>query len=496
MLAVTPTPAATHEHSSDLQTRRITVARGDGIGPEIMDATLRVLEAAGAKLDYDFVEVGQAIYESGHSSGIAPDTWDTIRRNKILLKAPITTPLGEGFKSLNVTLRKTLGLYANVRPTISYAPFVPSTHPQMNLVIVRENEEDLYAGIEHRQTREVTQVLKLISRPGTERIARYAFEYARAYGRKKVTCMTKENIMKITDGRFHRVFQRVALDYPDIKAEHMIIDIGAARLAAQPEIFDVIVTLNLYGDILSDIASQIAGSVGLAGSANIGDELAMFEAIHGSAPDIAGRGIANPSGLIEAAVQLLVHVGQAKVAETIKNAWLTTLEAGIHTADVYRAGLSEKDASTNTFTTAVIERLGEEPSTLKAVHYRPTGINVKCAPPPVETKQLVGIDVFLDWDEADRDPEVLGKKLEELQTDGLRLSLITNRGVKVYPGGFPETFRTDHWRCRFRAPQDETGFGQILDLLRKIHEAGLEVIKTEHLYRFDGRLGFSLGQGE
>jgi len=475
---------------------RITIARGDGIGPEIMDAVLRVLDAAGARLEYDFVEVGQAVYESGHSSGIAPDTWETIRRNKILLKAPITTPLGSGFKSLNVTLRKTLGLYANVRPTIAYAPYVASTHPQMDLVIVRENEEDLYAGIEHRQTREVTQVLKLITRPGTERIARYAFEYARAYGRKKVTCMTKENIMKITDGRFHRVFQRVAQDYPDIKAEHMIIDIGSARLAAQPEIFDVIVTLNLYGDILSDIASQIAGSVGLAGSANIGDELAMFEAIHGSAPDIAGRGIANPSGLLEAAVQMLVHVGQAEVGETIKNAWLSTLEAGIHTADIFRPGLSERDVSTDTFTAAVIERLGEEPETLRAVHYRAGGIHVECAPPPEEQKRLVGVDVFLDWSEADRDPEVLGNLLEKLSTDELKLSLVTNRGVKVYPGGFPETFRTDHWRCRFRKKEGETDFEQILELLRTIHEAGLEVIKTEHLYTFNGRLGFSLGQGE
>ena len=496
MLSETPASAATDARPDASETTRITVARGDGIGPEILDAVMRVLDAAGAKLEYDYVDLGQDVYENGHSSGIAPDTWDTIRRNKILLKAPITTPLGSGFKSLNVTLRKTLGLYANVRPTIAYAPFVSSAHPSMDLVIVRENEEDLYAGIEHRQTREVTQVLKLITRPGTERIARYAFEYARAYGRKKVTCMTKENIMKITDGRFHRVFQRVANDYPDIKSEHMIIDIGSARLAAQPEVFDVIVTLNLYGDILSDIASQIAGSVGLAGSANIGDKMAMFEAIHGSAPDIAGRGIANPSGLLEAAVQMLVHVGQADVAATIKNAWLATLESGIHTADIFRPGLSERDVSTDTFTSAVIDRLGEEPETLKKVNFRTGGIHVECAPAPDETKQLVGIDVFLDWDEADRDPEVLAAKLEEIQVEGLRLSLITNRGVKVYPGGFPETFRTDHWRCRFRSPEDETDFGHILDLLRRIHEAGLEVIKTEHLYRFDGRLGFSLGQGE
>ena len=323
----------------DARTRtRVTLARGDGIGPEIMDVVLHVLEAAGAPLDFDEIELGERVYLAGHSAGIEPESWSTIRRNKVLLKAPITTPGGGGFKSLNVTIRKALNLFANVRPTKAYAPYVASAHPDMNLVIVRENEEDLYAGIEHRQTQEVTQVLKLISRPGSERIVRYAFENARAYGRRKVTCMTKENIMKITDGLFRRVFEEVAAEYPNIATDHQIIDIGAARLATTPEEFDVIVTPNLYGDILSDIAAQIAGSIGLSGSANIGTDVAMFEAVHGSAPDIAGRDVANPSGLLMAAVQMLVHIGESEVAERIKNAWLVTLESGIHTPDVHRAG--------------------------------------------------------------------------------------------------------------------------------------------------------------
>jgi isocitrate dehydrogenase len=477
---------------------RVTVARGDGIGPEIMEATLRILEAAEAPLAYDPVEIGEAAYLNGHTSGIPDEAWETIRRNPVFLKAPITTPQGGGYKSLNVTIRKSLNLFANVRPSKSYAPFVASPHPGMDLVIVRENEEDLYAGIEHQQTREVVQVLKLITRPGSERIVRYAFEYARAYGRDTVTCMTKDNIMKHTDGLFHQVFREVAGDYPDIEADHQIIDIGSARLAAQPERFDVIVTLNLYGDILSDIASQIAGSVGLGGSANVGPKVAMFEAVHGSAPDVAGKGVANPSGLLGGAIQMLVHLGESECASVIQNAWLKTLEDGIHTADIYRPGLSAEEVNTEHFTDAVIERLGEGPSKLKPVQYRSGGIHIDARPAPASTKELVGVDVFIDWEGETRDPDVLGQILEQAAGScGWSLKMITNRGVKVYPGGIPETFATDHWRCRFVMPAGgPTDFDAVLELLAAVHAAGCEVIKTEHLYTFDGERGYSLGQGE
>ena len=262
----------------------ITIAHGDGIGPEIMEATLRIIKAAGAQIKEEVIEIGEKVYLAGNSAGIKPEAWESLRRTRVFLKAPITTPQGGGFKSLNVTTRKVLGLYANVRPCISYHPFVDTKHPIMDVVIVRENEEDLYAGIEHRQTDEVVQCLKIISRPGSEKIIRYAFEYARAYGRKKVTCFTKDNIMKMSDGLFHKLFDEVGAEYPDLEQEHWIVDIGAAKLADTPEAFDVIVMPNLYGDILSDVAAQITGSVGLAGSANIGEGFAMFEAIHGSAP--------------------------------------------------------------------------------------------------------------------------------------------------------------------------------------------------------------------
>jgi isocitrate dehydrogenase len=475
---------------------RITVAKGDGIGPEIMDATLAILRAANAPLDYDFIDLGESVYRKGVMSGIPKDAWDVLLRNRWILKSPLTTPQGKGYKSVNVTIRNTLNLFANVRPCKAYSPFVFSSHPGMNLVIIRENEEDLYAGIEHRQTEEVTQVLKLITRPGTESIIRYAFEYAKAHGHRKVTCMTKDNIMKITDGLFHRVFDEVAAEYPMLRNDHQIVDIGAARLAAQPETLDVIVTLNLYGDILSDIAAQVAGSVGLAGSANVGRNAAMFEAVHGSAPDIAGKDIANPSGLLLAAVELLVHIGHGAVAEQIKNAWLKTLEDGIHTADIFREGLSEQRTGTRAFTEAVIERLGQQPQQLKPALYRAEGIQVKLSAPLRATKVLRGVDVFVQWDEAGRAPDVLGERLVALAGPQWRLAMISNRGVKVYPHGLPQTYCTDHWRCRFMGTGDSAQFAQILDLQRAIFNSGIEVIKTENLYDFDGKPGYSVGQGE
>src|SRR5258707_11692281 len=313
----------------------ITVAHGDGIGPEIMDATLSILKEAGAAIDIEPIEIGEKVYLRGNSAGIDPSAWESLRRTKVFLKAPITTPQGGGFKSLNVTARKRLGLYANVRPCVSYHPFVDTKHPNMDVVIVRENEEDLYAGIEYQLSPEVMECIKLISRPGSEKIVRYAFELARKHARKKVTCFTKDNIMKMTDGLFHKIFDEIAAEYPEIVNEHWIVDIGAAKLADTPSAFDVVVMPNLYGDILSDVAAQIAGSVGLAGSSNIGEHGAMFEAIHGSAPRRAGQNLANPSGLLLGSVMMLVHINQQEVAERVHNAWLRTIEDGTHTYDIF-----------------------------------------------------------------------------------------------------------------------------------------------------------------
>lgn len=477
---------------------KITVAYGDGIGPEIMEATLRILDAAGAQIEKEVIEIGEKVYLRGVRTGIEPSAWESLRRTKVFLKSPITTPQGGGYTSLNVTTRKTLGLYANVRPCQSFHPFVVTKHPTMDLVIIRENEEDLYAGIEHQQTEQVVQCLKIISRPGCEKIIRYAFEYARAYGRKKVSCLTKDNIMKLTDGLFHKVYDEIGQEYPDIEKEHWIIDIGSALLADEPERFGVIVTLNLYGDIISDIAAQIAGSVGMGGSANIGDQCAMFEAIHGSAPTIAGKGIANPSGLINGAIMMLVHIGQPEVAAKIHNAWLSTIEAGIHTGDIYKENVSKKRVGTQEFADAVIERLGQMPHLFSTVSYqsapRPIYAQDEIAKPK-RKKELVGVDVFIDWDHGSA--EELGNSLSKIRSEGLRLNMITNRGVKVYPGGMPETFCTDHWRCRYTGENNATvSHQQVISLLNKIQEAGFDFIKTENLCTFDGKPGYSVGQGE
>src|SRR5256885_4534457 len=337
----------------------ITVAYGDGIGPEIMEATLHILKEAGAKLALERIEIGEKVYLAGNTSGIDPSAWDSLRNTKVFLKAPITTPQGGGYKSLNVTVRKTLGLYANVRPGVSYHPCVETKHPDMDLVMGRENEEDLYAGIEYRQTDQVMQGLKIISRPGAEKIVRYAFEFARRHNRKKVTCFTKDNIMKLTDGLFHKVFNEIAAEYPDIENEHWIVDIGAAKMADTPNAFDVIVMPNPYGDILSDVAAQIAGSVGLAGSANIGEDIAMFEAIHCSAPRRAGQNLANPSGLLLGAIMMLVHIGQTQAAGRVHNPWPRTIADGGHTYDIYEEGKSKEKVGTREFAEAVAARLGE-----------------------------------------------------------------------------------------------------------------------------------------
>jgi len=479
----------------------ITVAYGDGIGPEIMEATLHILKEAGSKLAIEKIDIGEKVYLSGNTSGIDPSAWDSLRHTKVFLKAPITTPQGGGYKSLNVTVRKTLGLYANVRPCVSYHPFIETKHPGMDVVIVRENEEDLYAGIEYRQTDQVMQCLKIISRPGSEKIVRYAFEYARRHNRKKVTCFTKDNIMKFTDGLFHKVFTEIAAEYPDIENEHWIVDIGAAKMADTPNAFDVIVMPNLYGDILSDVAAQIAGSVGLAGSANIGENIAMFEAIHGSAPRRAGQNLANPSGLLLGAIMMLVHIGQTATAERVHNAWLRTIEDGVHTYDIFDENNSKQKVGTKEFADAVVARLGKKPNTLKSASYRQEDSEEVYSETVVKErsdtrKELVGVDVFLDWLKGS--PDNLGEALSKIVPSGLQLVMVSNRGVKVWPGGKSETFCSDQWRCRFMSNDKGAPITHrhIIELLGNVEGAGFDFIKTENLCNFDGERGYSLDQGE
>ena len=476
----------------------ITVAHGDGIGPEIMNATLQILDAAGAPLDIETIEIGEKVYLRGNTAGIEPSSWESLLRTKVFLKAPITTPQGGGFKSLNVTTRKTLGQYANVRPCVSYHPFIDTKHPNMDVVIVRENEEDLYAGIEYQLTPEVMACIKLISRPGSEKIVRYAFEYARRHNRKKVTCFMKDNIMKMTDGLFHKVFDEIAAGYPDIEKEAWIVDIGAAKMADTPEAFDVIVMPNLYGDILSDVAAQIAGSVGLAGSANIGENCAMFEAIHGSAPRRAGQNLANPSGLLLGAVLMLVHIDQPEVAERVHNAWLRTIEDGIHTYDVFTEGVSTEKVGTKEFACAVISRLGQKPNRLKPVMYAKRPSAAAAAAPTSAAKtstpmELKGIDIFVYW--PSRSPDELAAAIGKMAGDGLGLQMIDNRGVKVWPAGRAETFCTDNFRCRFLS-DGATDMAKCIALLGRVASAGIEIASMQSLCAVNGQAGYTLAQGQ
>jgi isocitrate dehydrogenase len=476
----------------------ITVAYGDGIGPEIMRASLHIIQSAGAELEIEEIKVGEQVYLAGNMNGIEDGAFDSLRRTKVFYKAPLTTPQGSGFKSVNVTTRKMFGLYANVRPSVSYAPYVDTKHPNMDLVIIRENEEDLYAGIEYRMTDEVVHAVKLISRPGSEKIVRYAFEYARTNNRKKVTCFTKDNIMKMTDGLFHKVFDEVAAEYPDIQNEHWIVDIGAAKMADTPEAFDVLVLPNLYGDVLSDVAAQIAGSVGLAGSANIGDGIAMFEAIHGSAPRRANQNLANPSGLLLGGVMMLVHIGQPEIAERVHNAWLRTLEEGTHTYDIFQDGVSKVKVGTKEFAEAVVANLGKTPEHLKPATYKKEAVKTATSKPTevhVSKKETIGVDVFVDNGKI-RNPDEFGPIVEKANGNGLKLKLLSNRGQKVYPNVHSTTFTSDQWRCRFIATDGTVTDAQIFDLLRRISELGITLHKIEYLRTFDGVNGFTPAQGE
>lgn len=475
----------------------IAVAYGDGIGPEIMAATLTVLNEAGAPLEPHVIEIGEKLYLKGILTGIEPKSWETIRHTKAFLKAPITTPQGGGFKSLNVTVRTTMGLYANVRPCVAYAPFVNTKHPGMDVIIVRENEEDLYLGIEYRQSPDVQKSLKVISRPGSEKIIRYAFEYARHYNRKKVTCFTKDNIMKISDGLFHKVFDEIAKEYSDIINEHWIVDIGAAKLADTPEVFDVIVMPNLYGDILSDVAAQISGSVGLAGSANIGSKGAMFEAIHGSAPRRAGQNLANPSGLMLASVLMMLHLGENAIAERIHNAWLRAIEEGFHTYDIFKEGTSKEKVGTKEFAQAVVKCLGQKPQHLPAVSYQNSSKFAtlhSLSAPLVVKRELVGVDVFVH--SADAADSFIKQALSK-QWKALTLKMISNRGVRIWPEGHPETFCVDQYRLRFLRKHNDlhATAEDVFKVIQEVHQLGFDVISTENLYNFDGKPAYSSAEG-
>ncbi len=476
----------------------ITVAFGDGIGPYITQATLEILNASGANIELNEIQVGEKSYLAGNSSGISEDAWKTILKNPVFLKAPITTPQGSGYKSLNVTIRKALGLYANVRPCRAYSPFVETAFPELNLTIIRENEEDLYAGVEYQVSPTTISTLKILTHAGSEKIIRYAFDYAIKNNRKKVTCMSKDNIMKVADGMFHRIFNEISKEYPQIETEHYIIDIGAARLAAKPQIFDVIVTLNLYGDIISDIVAEVSGSVGLAGSANIGSRYSMFEAIHGSAPAMENKKAANPSGILNGAIMMLAHIGQGSVATRIQNAFLKTIEDGVATKDFHNER-SRFLVDTDGFAKAIISNLGNIPSTFQAQTFSDFAFNSEISNPvenfnirPLQNQELVGIDLYIACNKTAHD---FYKQISKFTSNSLKFQMMSYRGMYFEPNSDFSKQTVDYWCCRFIA-QNAIKQSEVIELINKIASENLQIASSYSLYEYDKSRGFTLAQGQ
>lgn len=476
------------------KTHFITVIPGDGVGPEVIRSTQQIINATGLNIHWEEAEAGAQVFRKGVPSGVPKETLDSIKKNKIVLKGPLETPVGYGEKSANVTLRKLFETFANVRPITEFKGVnTPYSGRNLDLVIVRENVEDLYAGIEHMQTADVAQCLKLITRPGTERIIRYAFEYAKSRNRKKIHCATKANIMKFTEGLFKKIFEEVSLDYPDIEAHHIIVDNCAHQLVKKPEQFDVIVTTNMNGDILSDLTSALVGGLGFAPGANVGGETSIFEAVHGSAPKYAGKNVINPTAAILSGVMMLEHLGELEAADKIMKAVkLTWQNPGTQTRDVIG---DLKGITTSEFTQKVIENLNNVHADKKTIS--PINISNVLSSNSIKKPnlaKLVGVDVFIEYEGT---PSDLGTSLENIgNNSAMKLKMISNRGTKVFPG--PNNANcVNHWRCRYISQSgDHLGDRQIYDLLFKLSENGFKWVHIEKLQYFNESPGFSKAQGE
>lgn len=475
-------------------TKAVTLIKGDGIGPEVVDATQRIVDATGVKIDWEVCEAGVEIFKKGLATGIPQETIDSILRTKVALKGPLETPVGYGEKSANVTLRALFETYANTRPVHSLPGIhTPFSDRNLDLVVVRENVEDLYAGIEYMQTPTVAEGLKLITRLGSEKIIRFAFEFARAEGRKKVHCATKANILKLTEGMFKSVFEEVAQDYRDIEAHHIIIDNCAHQLVRNPENFDVIVTTNLQGDIISDLASGLIGGLGVAPAANIGDHAAIFEAVHGSAPKYAGQNTINPTAVLLSAVLMLRHLNEFEAAHQIEQSLLYTF--GVEkafTRDLDKASV----LTTTAFTDRIIDNLGKETEFWTHRVYKPLEPTKLKVSNESLFRKTVGVDIFI---ESSRSAEELGKSFEELTLSSpFSLKMISNRGVQVYPmiSGI-DVEAVNHWRARLMLPKSAHSLEDedILSFLATLGQKH-QWMHVEKLYEFNGVPGFTKAQGE
>jgi len=474
----------------------VTVIPGDGIGPEVVRSAQRIIEATGAAIAWETRSAGESVFKEGIASGVRPDTIESVRKTRVVLKGPLGTPIGYGEKSANVTLRKLFETYGNIRP-VRELPGVqtPFSGRGIDLVVVRENVEDLYAGIEYMQTPGVAECLKLISRKGCEKIVRLAFEFARSEGRKKVHCATKANIMKMTEGMLKRTFEEIAKEYPDIESQHIIVDNCCHQLVRRPEQFDVIVTTNMNGDIMSDLTSGLIGGLGFAPSANLGNEVAIFEAVHGSAPKYAGKDSINPTALIMSAVMMLRYMDEFQAALDIEHAVLVTMESGVRTRDV--SG-DEGAVSTTAFTDTIISNLGKRTANWSVRDYKPLNLpQVSTAQDFVQaaTRRVAGVDVFI---ESALVPEELGQSLAHVaEGTPLHFKQLANRGTKVFPSMGAITDSTDHFSARFMLNDAEGDMSDsaLFDLLTRIGKEH-RWMHIEKLQVFDGALGYTKAQGE
>ena len=460
-----------------MSSRKVTLIEGDGIGPEICEAVVRIFTAAHVPIEWEREEAGLTSIERT-GVGVPQTTLDSIKRNKVALKGPTTTPVGGGHKSVNVTIRKSLELYANVRLARSM-PAVQTRFENVNILVVRENIEDTYSGIEYFSTPNVAQCLKVITRPGSMAAIRYAFEETRKLGRRRVTCVHKANIHKITDGLFLEVFRQVAAEYTEIEATDIIVDNCCMQLVTRPEQFDVLVLPNLYGDIVSDLCAGIVGGLGIAPGGNIGRECAVFEAVHGSAPDIAGKGLANPTAILLSGVQMLQYMGMVAHAGVIQDALVAALAAGIKTRDL------GGQASTTEFTSAIIERL--RPVVEEDIEIPVTVFPAIVAPAAItEAWTLHGADVFMRHDGMPSPPEMIGP---------FTLRTISNRGTKIWPGIAPNILLVDEFRCRYVGDPSVTRT-DVSALLNELSECGFDWGHVELLHTAGGQPRYSKAQGE
>ncbi|MEN9846740.1 MAG: hypothetical protein RIS36_1887 [Pseudomonadota bacterium] len=480
---------------------KVALAAGDGIGPEITEAVLRILTVAGVSIEFEPVEMGYSVFKAGHSTGMTPQAQETIERLGVLFKGPMETPKGKGVKSINVTARKVWNTYANKRVFRSLegveTPFSRAGIP-INITIVRENIEDTYGGIEHFLTHDVALCRRFITRPGSEQVHRYTFEMARAQGFTKVTCGHKANIMKLTDGLFLETFKEVAKEYPEIEATDVIVDDLAMKLVRRPDHFQVIVLPNLQGDIISDLCAGLVGGLGFAPSANIGDHVSIFEAVHGTAPDIAGKGIANPISLLMSGLMMLRHLGFGGSATRIEAALLATLKQGIHTPDFGAA--ATPSCSTEALTDAIIAHLAtisHKPDVpLDAIRAQrtgtPSGSHRIIQTPPV-AGEVVGVDLFV---ESNQQPNDLALTVTDALPPHVALTLISNRGTQVWPTGSFFTDCVNQYRVRVEVREQhkvcEYDMHKVaLDVAERIR-----VCSTEILMRYGGTAAYSLAQGQ